>query len=144
MKMVFALAALHGMFINFGDTANAFQQSPPPEKLCYIAVDEAYHCYGECLIVGEHVLPLCQSLQGHPEAGASFEKLINSLLLDGLGLKNITHEKNLYSGEIAGKRVLVCCQIDNYAIASTDPAASAELFCLINARITTDDLGMGT
>ena len=97
----------------------------PPEKLCYIAVDEAYcewyYCrHGEHLVVGEHVLPLHCSLQGHPEAGASFEKLINSLLLYELGFKNTTHEKNLYSGTISGKPVLVCRQIDDYAIASTD------------------------
>ena len=135
--MFFALAALHDMFIVFGDTTNAFQQSPPPEKQCYIAVNEAYcdwyyRRYGERLVVGEHVLPLGRSLQGHPEAGASFEKLINHLLLDKLGFKNTTHEKNLYSGTISGKPVLVCRQIDDYAIASPDPSASSELICLIN------------
>ena len=73
MKLFFALAAREGMSVTFADTTNAFQQSPPPIKDCYVAVDEAYHDwykarYGVTLDVNSHVLPLEKALQGHPEA----------------------------------------------------------------------------
>ena len=82
MKL-FVLAAHEGTSVSFADTTNAFQQLPPPLKNCYVAVDEAYRDwykaqYGVTLDINSHVLPLKKALQGHPEAGASFERLINS------------------------------------------------------------------
>jgi len=68
-----------------------------------------------------HVIPLIKVLQGHPEAGALWEQMIVGILEDELGFHSMTHERNLYRGEIDGKLVLVCCQVDDFAIASRDP-----------------------
>ena len=111
MKLFFALAAQHGIHVGFSDTTNAFQQLPPPVKPCFIAVDDAYCAwyekrFGIKLDPQKHVFPLQCALQGHPEAGASFERLITALLVGKLGFKSTTHERNLYSGEIDGVRVL--------------------------------------
>ena len=113
MKLFFALAAREGMTVTFADTTNAFQQSPPPLKPCYVAVDEAYRDWylkrhGETLDTNLHVLPLERALQGHPEAGASFERLINNYLIKELGFKSTTHERNLYRGTIEGIDILLC------------------------------------
>lgn len=42
MKLFFALAVSNIMSVTFADTTYAFQQSPPPLKACYVAVDEVY------------------------------------------------------------------------------------------------------
>ena len=149
MKLFFALAAREGMSVTFADTTNAFQQSPPPIKDCYVAVDEAYRDWykarhGVTLDVNSHVLPLEKALQGHPEAGASFERLINGFLVRTLGFKSTTHERNLYRGTIRGHEVLMCRQIDDFAIASTHTTAAAALIKKIDSKVTTDNLGHGT
>jgi hypothetical protein len=42
MKLFFSLCALCCLIATFGDSDNAYQQSPPPSKQCYMAIDEAY------------------------------------------------------------------------------------------------------
>jgi len=42
MKMFFAIAAIWNKIITIADTTNAFQQSLPPTKPCYLEIDDAY------------------------------------------------------------------------------------------------------
>jgi hypothetical protein len=42
MRLFFAVAAAKGMTITIADTTNAYQQSPPPTKKCYLMIDDAY------------------------------------------------------------------------------------------------------
>jgi hypothetical protein len=42
MHLFFTVAAAKGLTITVADTANAFQQSPPPMKKCYLMIDDAY------------------------------------------------------------------------------------------------------
>jgi hypothetical protein len=51
------------------------------------------------------VLPVLKALQGHPEAGALWEKHINKIL-DDLDIVYTTHERSIYQGKIDGKVVL--------------------------------------
>ena len=114
MCLFFAVAAAMGLTILFTNTKNAYQQSPPPTEQCYLEIDDAYQSrYHKCFDVDidpkDYMIPINKVLQGHPEAGILWEKMIISIL-EGkeLGFKAMTHECNLYHGTINGETVLVC------------------------------------
>ena len=47
--------------------------------------------------------------------------MIVGILKDDLGFHSTTHERNLYQGEINDDLLLVCCQVDDFAIATKNP-----------------------
>lgn len=148
MRLFFALCAVEGLIITIGDTINAFQQSPPPTEQCYLAIDDAYASwylkkFGKPIDPKTHVVPVLHALQGHPEAGALFEKMIVGILVDELKFKSTTHEPNLYRGKIDGHDVLVCRQVDDFAIGTRDPAVAEKFIGMINERVTTLSDGVG-
>jgi len=131
-------ATMHALIVIVADTSNAFQQSLPPTEQCYLQIDEAYQSwyrkhYNMDIDPTMHVVPLNKALQGHPEAGALWERMIVGILKDELGFRSTTHECNLYCSEIDGKLVLVCRQVDDFAIASKDPKTADLLISKINA-----------
>jgi hypothetical protein len=87
-----------GLVIVFADTKNAYQQLPPPTEPCYLEIDDAY-CSSYCKQFGndidpcKYVAPVYRALQGHPEAGVLWEKMIVSVL-EGkkLNFRSTTHE----------------------------------------------------
>ena len=149
MKLFFAIAAAKGLVISVADTTNAYQQSPPPSKQCFLLIDDAYCSwhrkqFGTDVDPNTHVIPLERALQGHPEAGALWEKMIVGILEgDELGFKSTTHEPNLYRGKIDGHLVLVCRQVDDFAIASESVAAAEKVVTVINSHATTTMKGTG-
>ena len=68
--------------------------------------------------------------------------MINGILAD-LGFTNTTHERNLYRGTIDNEMVLICRQVDDFAIGSNTAGAASKLISLINDKITTEDKGIG-
>jgi hypothetical protein len=85
MRLFFAVAAATGFVVTIADTANAFQQSPPPSQQCYLEVDDAYRSwyrkrFGADVDPRTHVIPVHKALQGHPEAGALWERMIVGIL----------------------------------------------------------------
>ena len=66
-----------------------------------------------------------------------------TLLVGKLGFKSTTHKHNLYSGLIDSVHILACQQIDNFAIASPNPAAIIKLVSHINDLVTTEYQGAG-
>jgi len=149
MRTFFALSAATGKIITFADTTNAFQQSPPPSKACYLEIDDAYASWylkrhGTVLNRRTHVIPVLHALQGHPEAGALWEKMIVGILVDELKFQATTHERNLYRGTLDGEDVLICRQVDDFAVGSRTTATAEKLISLINRRVTTKSLGVGT
>lgn len=147
MRLFFALSAVHGCTVTIADTKNAFQQAPGPTEQCFLAVDEAiqswyFKRFGVKLNPKTDVLPLNKALQGHPEAGALWEGMISGILSE-FGFKSTTHERNLYRGEIDGEMVLVCRQVDDFAVASVTPRVASKLVDMINDRVTTVDKGIG-
>jgi len=70
--------------------------------------------------------------------------MIVGILEDELGFRSTTHEHNLYCSEIDGKLVLVCHQVDDFAIASEDPKTADLLISKINAHVMTQNKGLGT
>jgi len=148
MRLFFAIAASLGYSITVADTSNAYQQSPPPKIPRYMELDEAYcdwyrEKYGKTIDPTKYVIPVQRALQGDPAAGFQWETYINKILIEELGFKNTTHERNLYRGIVDGQDVLVCRQVDDFAIASEDPKAAERLIALINERVTTESKGMG-
>jgi hypothetical protein len=142
------LVAIHGCTATIADTKNAFQQSPSPtEASYYLAVDDAIQSwylkrFGIKLDPKTDVIPLQKALQGHPEAGRLWETMITGILLE-FGFKSTTHERNLYRGEIDGQMVLVCGQVDDFAVSTVDPATASKLDSMINTKMTTVDKGIG-
>jgi hypothetical protein len=147
--LFYALSTALGLVIVFADTKNAYQQSPPPTEPCYLEIDDAYrswYCkqFGNDIDPRKYVVPVHKALQGHPEAGVLWEKMIVSIL-EGkeLNFRSTTHERNLYRGTIDGETVLVCRQVDDFAIASRSRAAADKLIATINKHVTTDNQGIG-
>jgi Reverse transcriptase (RNA-dependent DNA polymerase) len=125
MRLFFGLCAINGMIIYGADATNAFANSPPPSIPTYVSIDDAYwEWYLERFNVRldrSKVLPVMHALQGHPESGYLWEQLIDGILRE-LGLRNTTHERNLYYGTVSSVPVLVCRQVDDLAVGSPDVA----------------------
>jgi hypothetical protein len=101
------------MVVSFGDNKNAFQQSPPPSRQCYLEIDDSYESwylkrFGAKIDSRKYVIPVNRAIQGHPEAGALFQTFITKILVDELGFKSTPHERNLYYGLVDGHETLVC------------------------------------
>lgn len=137
------------MTVQFGDTVNAYQQSPPPTVPCFLSIDEAYLSWYHkkfpnqpTLDPKRFVIPILRALQGHPEAGKLWETKISKILPD-LGFKSTTQECNNYRGTIDGHVVLLCCQVDDFAVASVNISAANSLLQSINKSVTTEMKGIG-
>lgn len=150
MRLFLALAAVNGLQVTIGDVVNAFQSlNPPPTDLCYVEVDEAYIDWyerktGIRLALGKFVVPVLRTLQGHPEAGALYEKEITKILVGELGFQPTTQEPNLLRGTIDGDLVLICRQVDDFAFATKDPATAEKLIARLNKFVTVESDGVGS
>jgi hypothetical protein len=149
-RLFFAVAAAMGLVVTVGDTTNAFQQSPPPTRKCFLQIDDAVRSWykkrhNKDIDPAKFVIPLERALQGHPEAGALWEKMIVGIL-EGpeLGFTSTTHERNLYRGKIDGELILVCRQVDDFAIATKNTSTAEKLIAIINRHATTSSKGIGT
>ena len=147
LRLFVAISAAKGHTLVFADTSNAFQQSPPPEEQCYLAIDEAYTSwyhkrYGKRLDPNLYVIPLQKSLQGHPTSGVQWERMISGILTE-VGFKSTTQERNIYHGTIDGELVLVCRQVDDFMISSKNAETCEKLIAVINAKATTGSQGIG-
>jgi hypothetical protein len=135
--------------VTFADTKNAFQQSPPPTEQCYLEVDDAYASwhlkrFGKDVDRTSYVIPLGRALQGHPEAGALWEKMANTILKDPeLGFKATTHERNLYRGTVRGETVYVCRQVDDFSIALDTRETADYIVSVVSSHATTTSQGIG-
>jgi hypothetical protein len=130
------------MVVRFGDTYNAFQQSPPPERQCYLEIDNAYESWyhkrhgGRRIDRRKYVIPVNRALQGQPSVLVQWTTMINKILINELGFKNTPHEQNLYCGVVDGHDIiLVCRQVDDYAVACENKVASGKLIKLIDERV---------
>jgi hypothetical protein len=138
-----------GYSIVVADASNAYQQSPPPKIPRFMQIDETFRewyreKYGKDIDPAKYVIPVERALQGDPAAGFQWESYINKILIEKLGFRNTTHERNLYRGTVDGQDVIICRQVDDFAIASRDPKIAEKLIALINEHVTTESKGMGT
>ena len=147
-RLFFSIAASESLIVCYGDTTNAFQQSPPPKTQYYLEIDDAYRDWyqrkfnKEC--PKDHIIPLMQAIQGHPEAGTLWQGFIQEIL-EGpeLKLKSTTHERSLYYGQIDGFYVLVCRQVDDFAVAAQNEAICKKVIDIVNKHVTTEFVGPG-
>jgi len=84
-ETIFAIAAVTNKIVIIADTTNAYQQSPPPTKPCFLEIDEAYCSWYKKKFEKDidpqaFIIPLGHALQGHLEAGALWEKIIVEIL----------------------------------------------------------------
>ena len=124
LRLFFAMCAVKMLIVGFGDVVNAFQQAPPPTNECFVEIDDTLQDwyerkFKEKLDRRTQVIPLKKALQGHPEAGALWEKMVTDIIINQMKFRNTTHERNLYSGTIDGIDMLVCRQVDDFAIGAT-------------------------
>jgi len=147
MKLFFALAAVHNKIVIIVDTTNAYQQLPPPTKPCFLEIDESYqssYCKKFKKEVDlNHMIPHGCTLQGHLEAGALWKKMIVEILETYFGFKSTIHEQNIYQGEIQGETVLVCCQVDDFAIALDSIKVANYIIPEIDKHVSTSNKGIG-
>ena len=148
LRAFVAMCANRGFYICFGDVENAYQQSPPPSIDCFLEVDDTIadwyeRRFGIRLDRAKEVIPLFRALQGHPEAGVLWERMITDILINKMGFKNTTHEKNLYIGSIDGEDVLVCRQVDDFASGASSKKAAERFIEVICSHVRAEFAGMG-
>ena len=99
--MFFALATSLGYRVYGGDALDAFAHSPPPDVPTFVSIDDAYAEWYKWKyqkkIDRSKVLPVLHALQGHPESGKLWEKMINKILFSKeLNFKCTTHDRTIY------------------------------------------------
>jgi hypothetical protein len=138
MRLFFALSAAMGFVVMGADCTNAYANSPSPTQATYVRIDDAYADWYRSRhgkeVDRSLVLPVLKALQGHPEAGALWEKHINKILED-LDIVYTTHERSIYRGKIDGKVVLLCRQVDDLAVACSDPSVAQGLIDSIGKTV---------
>ena len=148
LRAFVAMCAIRGYYVCFGDVENAYQQSPPPTIDCYLEIDDTiydwyYRRFGIKLDRKTQVIPLRRALQGHPEAGVLWERMITDILVNKMGFRNTTHEKNLYIGTIDGDEVLICRQVDDFAAGAASIATAKKFITVLRKHVEAECAGMG-
>ena len=83
-----------------GDAHDAYAHAPAPEMMTHLTIDDAY--FEQYKIKTDKslnpcfVLPVLHSLQGHPESGKMWMKLIDQILIKDLGFTTTTKDPSLY------------------------------------------------
>jgi hypothetical protein len=72
-------------------------------------------------------LPILHALQGHPEAACLWEEHITGILAT-LGFTSTTHELDIYTAPLHNTSVILLCQVDNFALATSNPAIATEVY----------------
>jgi hypothetical protein len=139
-RLFFALALALNFTTFGGDAQDAYAHSPAPTVPTFVRIDDAYSdWYFDTFNIRLNrglVLPVQRALQGHPESGVCWEKHINAILNDStLNFKSTTHERNIYQATIKGQRVLLLCQVDDFALACADPAIAVYVYEHIGLKL---------
>jgi len=138
-RLFIALCAADNLTIYGGDAKDAFAHSPGPSMPTFMKLDDAFHdWYLEqtgVLLDKDLVLPVLRALQGHPEAAQLWEEHI-SAILKNVGFKNTTHEKNIYTGQFCGEKVLLVRQVNDFALGCRQESTAKSVYSNIGAKLT--------
>lgn len=138
-RIFYAIAAAENLYVFGSDAANAFAEAPPPKQGFYVRPDDAFREWwkarGKPDIPKGHVIPVLAAMQGHPESPRLWEKHINKILIKRLGFTHTIHEPCLYSGNVAGNRVLIKRQVDDFAVATIDNDTATTVFDNIDSHL---------
>jgi hypothetical protein len=103
-RIFLALCASQGLTIYGGDVTDAYAHSPSPEVPTYLSIDDAYADWYEKkfkkTLNRRWVLPIQHSLQGHPESGKMWMRMIDRILNEDLGFTITTHDRCIYTKQI--------------------------------------------
>ena len=69
--------------------------------------------------------------------------MITDILVNKLGFRHTTHERNLYFGSIDGKEVLACRQVDDFASGAKDKPIAEKFITLVQKYVKAEFEGMG-
>jgi len=81
------------------------------------------------------VLPVLRALQGHPEEARLWEEHI-SVILEKVGSKNTTHEKNICTGKFFGEKVPSVRQVDDFTLGCHEESAAKSVHADIGTKLT--------
>ena len=137
-RLFMGLCADMGLTIYGGNATDAYAHSPAPNDT-YLAIDDAYADW-YYKKKGEHiskqmVLPVHHALQGHPESGKMWMKMIDKILINQLGFRTTTHDRCIYIRERDGQVQLLLRQIDDFCTGMTSEKAARDLFNNIDVKI---------
>ena len=128
---------------------NAFAEAPAPSQPFYMYIHKIFRDWWENCLGREpspkgHVLKVNKALQGHPEAPRLWHKHIHRILKEELGFTATTHETCLYQNKVEGELILLLRQVDDFSIASTNPALCEQVRKDIESRMQNplNDLGL--
>jgi hypothetical protein len=148
-RLYWALVASLNLTAIGCDVGNAFAEAPAPSQPFYMYIDEQFrdwweNCLGREPIPRGYVLKVNKALQGHPEAPRLWHKHIDKILIQELGFTATTHETCLYHKKIDGDIILLLRQVDDFSIASTNPAHCEKVRQDIESRMQNplNDLGV--
>ena len=139
-RLFYAASAIENLVIFGADASNAFGEAPPPKQGAFIRPDKAFREWwwarkGERIPEG-YVIPVLRAMQGHPESPRLWERHIDRILREELGLTPTVHEPCLYSGEIEGERVLFLRQVDDFACAAPSQRICDIIFDMMDDHLT--------
>jgi len=138
-RLFIALCAADNLAIYGGEAKDAFAHSPGPSMPTFTKLDNTFcDWYLErtgVLLDNNLVLPVLRALQGHPEAARLWEEHISAILQD-VGFKNATHEKNTYTGQFCGEKVLLVRQVDDFALGCRQESTAKSVYSDIGAKLT--------
>jgi len=120
-RLFFALAARENYRVYGGDAQDAYAHSPSPETPTFVSIDDAYADWYEHhfkkKLDRSLVLPVLHALQGNPESGKLWEKHITAILRSPqFGFKSTTHDRSIHSATFEDTRMLLLCQVDDFAV----------------------------
>ena len=136
-----ALAAQKGLCMYRGDARDTYAHAPAPapEMMTHLTIDDAYvEWYKKKtgkLLNRRHVLPALHLLQGHPESGKMWIKLIDRILIKDLGFETTTKDRCIYIKKIEGRTLLLLRQVDEFYCACTDEQDAKNVYNLIGTKI---------
>jgi len=81
------------------------------------------------------VLPVLRALQGHREVAGLWEEHI-SAILKGVGFQNTAFEKNTYTGQFCGEKVLLVRQVDDLALGCHQESMAKSFYSDIGTKLT--------
>ena len=137
-RLFLGICADAGLKIYGGDATDTYARSPAP-KIRYLQVNDAYaEWYNNKFkdkINKRMVLPVHHALQGLPESGKMWMKMIDKILISELGFCTTTPNRCIYIRERDGKLQLLLRQVDDFMLGTTNEKDNRDLFNDIGMKI---------
>ena len=138
-RLFIALAVQKGLSMYGGDASDAYVHALALEMMTHLTIDDAYfEWYKEKTgktLNRQHVIPVLNSLQGHPESGKMWMKLIDRILIKDLGFKTTIKDRCIYIKKIEGRTLLLLCQVNDFCYACTVEQDAKNIYNLIGTKI---------